>query len=402
MRIKVHRGQNQIGGNIIEIASGKTKILLDIGIELDEDNITLPQVDGLFDTKGYDAIFISHYHSDHMGLAYMINKDIPIYMGEDSYKVTLASNTYKNIDTFPVHKFIYNGKVIEVGDIRLIPYLADHSAYDSYMFLIEAENKKILYTGDFRSNGRKPYNILINNLPDKVDAIITEGTNVTRTENENLNESDLEEKAVQIIKHKSGPIFILQSSMNIDRIVTIYRAGKRCSRILLQDLYMAEITSAIRKSIPNPKAFNDVKVFLTRPYDKDHFRYKLFNKYSNKKIGKAQITKITFIMCVRASMKNYLKSLNKDMSFNDGVLFYSIWNGYKSSEEMKEFLEFTESTGLETIYLHTSGHADIKALKELINHVNPDIIIPIHTENAVWFNDNFKEKKVVSDKIIYL
>jgi ribonuclease J len=38
MKINIHRGKNQIGGNIIEIATNTTKILLDIGLDLNEDN----------------------------------------------------------------------------------------------------------------------------------------------------------------------------------------------------------------------------------------------------------------------------------------------------------------------------------------------------------------------------
>ena len=34
MKITVHRGINQIGGNVIEISTDKTKILLDAGLEL--------------------------------------------------------------------------------------------------------------------------------------------------------------------------------------------------------------------------------------------------------------------------------------------------------------------------------------------------------------------------------
>lgn len=70
MRIHIHRGQNQIGGNIIEISTDTTKILLDVGLELnDGENQPLPSVEGLFDSAGFDAIFISHYHGDHIGLA---------------------------------------------------------------------------------------------------------------------------------------------------------------------------------------------------------------------------------------------------------------------------------------------------------------------------------------------
>lgn len=69
MKTIIHRGQNQIGGNIIEISTNTTKILLDVGLELDDDsNQTLPDISGLFDYAGYDAIFISHYHGDHIGL----------------------------------------------------------------------------------------------------------------------------------------------------------------------------------------------------------------------------------------------------------------------------------------------------------------------------------------------
>ena len=34
MKITVHRGMDQIGGNVIEISTDKTKILLDAGLEL--------------------------------------------------------------------------------------------------------------------------------------------------------------------------------------------------------------------------------------------------------------------------------------------------------------------------------------------------------------------------------
>lgn len=67
MEIVIHRGERQIGGNIIEIRSKRTRILLDVGLDLvPQNNIELPKVDGLFDRKGFDAVFISHTHMDHL------------------------------------------------------------------------------------------------------------------------------------------------------------------------------------------------------------------------------------------------------------------------------------------------------------------------------------------------
>lgn len=84
MKVTVHRGQNEIGGSIIEIASEKARIIFDVGIELDEgDEHTVPQIDGLFcGEKKYDAVIISHNHADHVGLVDDLIEGIPVYMGK--------------------------------------------------------------------------------------------------------------------------------------------------------------------------------------------------------------------------------------------------------------------------------------------------------------------------------
>ena len=57
MEINILRGQNQIGGSIIEISSKNTKIILDIGSNLDDKEIIIPEIEGLFKGKAkYDGI----------------------------------------------------------------------------------------------------------------------------------------------------------------------------------------------------------------------------------------------------------------------------------------------------------------------------------------------------------
>ena len=73
------------------------------------------------------------------------------------------------------------------------------------------------------------------------------------------------------------------------------------------------------------------------------------------------------------------------MSFEDGILIYSFWSGYRETEDMKNFLYECKKLGLKIFTLHTSGHADEKTLKQLIEKVQPKILIPIHTENAARF-----------------
>lgn len=377
MEIVIHRGENQIGGNIIEISTDKTRILLDVGRELDEEEVRLPDIDGLFDVPAFDAVFISHYHGDHIGLAYYINKRIPLYLGEASVRIVQASDAYKNTETIHPAGFLVHGKPISIGDITVTPFLCDHSAFDSYMLLCEADGETVLYTGDFRSNGRKSFDRLLHDLPQKIDKLICEGTTLSREGYVPVTEAELEEKAVALFKETSAPIFVLQSSANIDRIVTMYRAAKRTGRIFLQELFMAELATAAGKSIPNP-AFDDVYAFITNPK-----RYDALTKY--RRIGKDGIAKSRFVMCVRSSMLRYMQSLSEQMNFDGGLLIYSMWSGYRKQPEMEAFLCACEDMGLKVVELHTSGHADADTIKRLIAHVNPTEIIPVHTENAAWF-----------------
>lgn len=380
MKINIHRGEHQIGGNIIEISTCKTRILLDVGLDLDDEkNRVLPKVDGLFDNKGFDAVFVSHYHGDHVGLAYKIHPDIPLYIGEASYNIIKASDDYKRQESISPKGFLMHDKPITVGDIRVTPYLCDHSAFDSYMLLCKSDNERILYTGDFRSNGRKSYDHLLSVLPTEVDLLICEGTTLSREGYVAHTETDLEKEAVKLFAEYDGPIFILQSSMNIDRIVTMYRAAKRSGRIFLEDLYMANITSAIGGSIPNPN-FRDVYPFITNPR-----RYEELCRYINR-VGKEFISQSRFVMCVRTSMLRYLKSLANGMNFKNGLLVYSFWSGYKEQVEMKSFLAECQKLGLTVKTLHTSGHADKVAILKLIETVKPKRILPVHTEFPEWFD----------------
>ena len=93
MKLTVHRGMDQIGGNVIEISTDKTKILLDAGLELnpiEETEVIKTEdvvengfdFDKLLRENDFSAIFISHYHADHVGLLSLAKNLPPVYMGK--------------------------------------------------------------------------------------------------------------------------------------------------------------------------------------------------------------------------------------------------------------------------------------------------------------------------------
>jgi ribonuclease J len=400
MKITIHRGQGQIGGNIIEIASQNTRIILDVGETLlPVEFHSYPVVEGLFDAKNViDAILISHYHSDHSGLLDKVDPNIPVYMAEKAYRILLASNEYRNIQTVLDPIFYYNQVQVIFNDLIVTPYRCDHSAYDAYMFLIESEGKSVLYTGDFRANGRLDFDALMRKLP-QVDVLIIEGTTLSREGRiDNIDEELLEDIAIRNLDQYTGPAFILMSAMNIERVITAYNAALKTRRVFLEDLYTASVASAAGITIPNPKSNDNVRVFVT---DNNLERYKQLNQYGKSKISRSSIAKTNYLMCIRPSMRAYLEKLNKIQSFENGILFYGMWKGYQTQPGMKEFLDFMQSKGLKLQTLHTSGHADPLTIDQLIASTAPKIIMPVHTENVHWFERYSDNITIISDLKVF-
>ena len=393
MRINILRGQNQIGGSIIEITDDKTRLFFDIGINLVEnEKIEVPQIEGLFcGISNCDGVFISHYHADHIGLTENLLDGIPVYMGEKAYEIITAAANYREKKVPFQPQYIHHKDKIVIGDFVITPFLCDHSAFDSYMFLIENNGKTVLYTGDFRANGRLDFDRLLIDIP-TVDALIIEGTTLTRDNQKNIEEELLEQIAVEYIKDKSSPAFIMMSAQNIDRLITTQNIADKTDRVLLQDVYTARIAKSC--GVLSEKA----RVFMTGG-DKQYERLQAFDDV---KIGKYEISKTPFLMCIRQSMKNYLSKLNDLISFEDGVLFYGMWKGYMEQPEMQEFLDFMTSKGVKVHILHTSGHADSVTIDRIIAKASPNTIIPIHTENAEWFNKYESSINIVKEQKIEL
>lgn len=402
MQITVHRGLNQIGGNVVEIATAKTKILLDAGLELEsmeetECERTELDFNKLLAERNYAAVFISHYHADHVGLLKYAGKLPPVYMGKMAYKLFKATEEYKKQNVnFTPSGYLQNKVPVVIGDITVTPVQADHSAFDAYSFIIEADGKTVVYSGDFRGSGRKSYNRYLQSLPQNVDAVICEGTNAGK-DAVNVRENKLEAEMFNAMA-EAKQVFVMMSALNIDRIVTVFKAAKRAKRIMLQDVYMSLVTDICGQSIPNPRTFKDVYAFTSKGMDNGQYQ-KYFAKYGDKKIGEKRIARENFVMCVRSSFKSYLQKLNSIKPLAGSVLIYSMWDGYKEQQSTQDFLNFAENLGIKIVDIHTSGHADRNDLHKFLVRLNQQHIIPIHTVNTDWFIENYGDEKIVTDKI---
>ena len=418
MKFKIHRGTKEIGGSCVEISTINSNILIDFGMPLvdseggqfsfkkyEKMNSTelvsegiLPNIDGLYDNSKslVDGILISHAHLDHYGLGDYVNESIPFYLSEATHKIIELGNIFtpQNIQ-LENFKFFTRQDTFTIGDFSITPYWMDHSAFDSYSFLIEADGKRVFYSGDFRSHGRKVkyFKWFLNNAPKDIDYLIMEGTTLGRDYIKSKTEEMIENELFEVFKSTDNLNAIYTSGQNIDRLVSIYKACLKANRILVVDVYIAKVLKELSKfaKIPFPSPSFNIKVIF--PYYTSNRLTKQGNEsilfeFSKYKVTKEEISEniSKYVMVVRPSM---IKDLDRIKGLNCGNIIYSMWNGYLKKDNIKELIDYFTTKDFKFHNIHTSGHADKSSLIDLTNALKPRYIIPIHTFNSNDYKDAF-------------
>ena len=227
MRLIIHRGTHEIGGSCVELkADNGQRIIIDIGLPLDaesNDKKYLPAIAGL--------------DGNHFGLLAHVSAAVPVFMGVDARRILTAAAPFLPGNwPVPAQGGDFKDRVpVAIGAFTITPFLVDHSAYDAYALLIEADGKKIFYSGDIRAHGRKAKltEKLILNPPRDIDVLLLEGSSLGRIGSDETfpTEADIEQKLVNTFKETKGLALVHASAQNIDRFVSIFRACKKTGRI---------------------------------------------------------------------------------------------------------------------------------------------------------------------------
>ena len=414
MKITIHRGINQIGGCITEISSeAGTRIVIDFGHNLPDgdkpsedkyanENAAAKLLDGV------SAVFYTHNHGDHVELFKYVPEGIKQYIGplaREVMEVKLRHMAYleeqkeecrrqiEKLDHFDTYTA---GKPIPVGDITVTPYSVSHSATDSYMLVISADEKTILHTGDYREHGYHGSiifdSIEENGLAGNVDVLVTEGTNIGQADKKVTPEETLKAEFDRLMD-KYDNVFILSSSADADRLESIYSAHENHpNKPFVTDIYQKKVMLTIAnhwKGKDDYYRFDEKKIIDYKDYN-----WKL--KYWMKKKG--------FVMMIRRSDK-FQGIINKTLPFckpDRTCIIYSQYRGYiipgkgGFCQAAKDFVD--QFPNYE--YIHTSGHASKETLIKLCDTLQPkSAIIPIHkdagTDIRSILEDSAMKRKVL-------
>jgi ribonuclease J len=391
MKACIHRGTQEIGGTCIELESQGHHLVLDAGLPLDTppEDLPLHPIPGFHaPDPSLRAVVISHPHQDHYGLAHRLPPSTPFLIGEAAQAILTAAQVFSPSGiTLQNVTHLQDRTPLHLPPFTITPYLVDHSAYDAYAVLVEADNKRLFYTGDLRAHGRKRslFNQLLRRPPPNIDVLLMEGTTLGRPESDTAagfpTETDLEHHLTAHFTQTPGMPLVWCSGQNIDRLVTVFRACKRAGRQLIVDMYTAHILRATgNPKIPQAE-WDEVRVFLPYYQKRRVKRIGAFDVSSSYKLHRIYPEQLAD--AARRSVMLFRPSMQRDLELAGCLagarLVYSMWSGYLERDELQPFVAWLKERGIPMDVVHTSGHASAADLRRLLAALSPRRYTPVHT-----------------------
>lgn len=383
MKVRIHRGAHEIGGSCVEVMAAGESILVDAGLPLDVDTREAPRLPNI-DKGTLRGIVISHPHRDHYGLLPWMH-EVPILMGGAARHILQAAAPF-----IRQYHMVLDGPSLAdrqatiFGPFKITPYLVDHSAYDAYALLIEACGRRLFYSGDIRTHGRKQYLVeeLIDSPPRPINTLLLEGTTLGRNGRTGPDsENQIESKLAEILQNTAGLALIQTSAQNIDRMVSIFRACKKSKRTMVIDLYTAEILAATGN--PNIPCSDWDGVALCIPQRqrvqiKDNGWIDTLRRHSRHRIYPEAIAEKpgAYALIFR---NLWMRDLDRANCLSGACLIHSQWEGYLKEKSAIEVDAWRQKNSIALHQVHTSGHASLSELKRIATALAPDVLVPIHS-----------------------
>ncbi|MBZ5963622.1 MBL fold metallo-hydrolase [Leuconostoc gelidum subsp. gelidum] len=367
MQVKFLNGLNTIGGNVVSFTQGKTRLVMDFGVNFAPSEIptgdllangTLPDLPDLFTDAHSEfetTIFVSHLHLDHMGALKYLTKPTDVYMSQasaDLYyvltKLGIESAPYANI------KVIDFENPTNFGKFEVTFFETDHDARGAAAIRIRNGEHTVVHSGDVRLDGPHPERV--NHWADilrdeNIDLLLLEGTEFSFDEDNDISherhtEMSLQQNFAQILQDSEQLVVINPYERNIDRLVALQETVHADGREMRWDHQFATILRAM--------GMTDVKeidwaTVLAQP---DHY-----------------------------VVQNHFNQLHDLDQFN-GAYVYLHMNGEPLGEYDPRFAELSDYLTSNNVLLRSlgvSGHATPNDLVALAQHVNAQKTVTWHS-----------------------
>ncbi|MFP4400404.1 MAG: MBL fold metallo-hydrolase [Candidatus Woesearchaeota archaeon] len=463
--IKFFGGVGEIGGNKILIETSKARVFFDFGMSFKRMGMfydefmnprkyngigdfiemgLIPWQDGLYRNDfvkkagkeeselKFDAVFLSHGHTDHTAMIPLLHNEIPIYCSSETKKIIQSMQETGNasfgdyvkyrecftglhytknpqIDR-PINIFKKGDKIV-IKDLEIEPIPVDHSVPGAFGFAIHTPKGTIIYSGDLRlhgSNGKLTEEFAEQCATYKPEILLIEGTRITG--DKSVTEKQVEEKIDEYVKKTKELVIANFPPRDIDRFMTFYNVAKQNKRKLIINFKLAYLLKLLKEDDPTLPDLEDefIQIYCKRAKDgriTEGFSYEEYKKdyatwereflaLSNYVTSKMIDQKKSIFYCNAWGFGELIDIKPKKGS----SYIYSLCEPFNDEMEldMIRVKNWLEHFDLPFYTAHASGHASKSDLFKIVKKINPKTIVPIHSEKPEFYKETGMNVKIPS------
>ena len=304
-------------------------------------------------------------------------------------------------------------RVEAIRGLHIKAFPVDHSIFGATAFAVETSQGWVVYTGDLRLHGRqgaltKAFAEVAKTLNPVV--LICEGTHVDAETA--IGEATVHARALEVVRDCHSLVIADFGPRNLERLLTFRDIAKDCDRKLVvtaKDVYLLEAASLATDLITPPEQ-DEVILLYVEPKRLEKWEEQVYTKYEGKRVTPQELRNNSgdYILCFSFWDVNELIEIDPEPG---AVYIYSSSEAFDEEQRfdivrLRNWLELfqMQPVGLPDVKtgkvpdeergFHASGHITGPDLLEVISTINPQFVIPVHTENQEFFRRNIEPGKL--------
>jgi ribonuclease J len=301
-------------------------------------------------------------------------------------------------------------------NLRCFP--VDHSIPGACAWGIETSSGWVIYSGDLRLHGKRgklTEAFMHEAAKLHPSALILEGTNVDK--GKNVSEQEVYENAFKVINGARGLVIADFPARDVDRLLTFLRIARDTRRklaILPKDAYLLKTMGLLEPEMPDIAEESAIVLYQETTANRSPAQWlkKTYEEYSRKVVLAKDVSsnQSDFILCFSFWDLNELPSIQPGAG---SLYVFSSSEPHNEEQEMDfrrlhHWLERFQlrAFGLpverngeweipeEEKGLHASGHACGPDLLRVASEIQPEMLIPVHSEKPEFYVDNLRDSGI--------
>ena len=298
---------------------------------------------------------------------------------------------------------------VELGfEVKAFP--VDHSVYGALAYIVEGD-VSLAYTGDFRLHGQnsEKTRYFIREAKN-ANVLIIEGTRVSREE-PNVSEAEVYENSKAIVEQAKGLVIADFSPRNFERLEIFKKIADEIGRELVitpKDAYFLHALKLIDgiDRLKGIRIYENFKATMQKWEEVivlEHYGNQYVSPFEIRRNQENYILCFSFydlphLLDIMPNDGTYIYSSSEAFGEEQAFSFFKLWNWLQLlGFEVHGFRVDKNGRLIFERGLHASGHLSKSEIIDVIEKMDPDAIIPVHTENPYWFAENFEKTVVMSD-----